>query len=76
MFGEIPKVPLLELLRFNSYYEQPEGLKYTEIEEEIMDQNYCRFNNRFYKPPKGLAMRSPTSLILAEIFKNDFENRI
>ena len=36
-----------------------------------MDQNY-----RFYKPLKGLVMGSPVSPILAEIFMNDFENRI
>ena len=36
---------------------------------------YCRFN-KFYKPPKGLAMGSPISPILAEIFMNDFENKI
>ena len=41
-----------------------------------MHQNHCRFNNTFYKPPKGLAMESPISLILTEIFMNDFENRV
>jgi len=51
-------------------------LKYAKIVEEIIDQNYCRFSNRFYKPPKCLAMGSPISPILAEIFMNDFENRI
>ena len=51
-------------------------MKYAKIVEETMHQNHCRFNNTFYKPPKGLAMESPISLILTEIFMNDFENRI
>ena len=62
MLGEIPKEPLLELLRFNSYHGHPDGLKYAKIVEELIDQNYCRFSNRFYKPPKGLAMGSPSHL--------------
>ena len=41
-----------------------------------MDQNYCRLHNRFYKPPKGLAMGSPISLIMTEIIINDFESKI
>jgi len=59
MFGKISKEPLLELLRSNSFYRLPEGLKYAYIVGEIIDQNYCLFNNRFQKLPKGFAMGSP-----------------
>ena len=51
-------------------------MKYAEIVEEITDQNYFRFNNRLYKPPKGLVMGLPIPPILAETFMNDFENKM
>ena len=76
MLGEISRKRLLELFRFNRYHGHPQGLKYAKIVKEIMNQNYCRLNNMFYKPPRGLAMGSPIPPILTEIFMHDFENGI
>jgi len=76
MFEEILKEPLLKLRHFIIYHGHSEWLKYAKTVKEIMNQNYCQFNNSFYKPPKGLAMGLHISPILAEIFMNDFENRI
>ena len=65
MFGTIPKEELLTLLKKNKYHGNPDGLKYANIVEEILSQNYCRFNNKFYDQERGLAMGSPLSPILA-----------
>jgi hypothetical protein len=43
----------------------------------IMDQNYFQYENKFYKPTTGVAMGSPLSSILAEIFLQDLkQNRL
>jgi len=74
MFGELPKEPLLQLLRFNSYHGHLKEMKYSKI---VQDRgSHCQFNNRFYKPPKALAMESPITPVSAEIFMNHFRNRI
>lgn len=41
----------------------------------VLKQNYFCFNNEYYIQHEGLAMGSPLSGILAEIFLNDFENK-
>ena len=44
--------------------------------KECIQQNYFRFNNKFYIQKFGLPMRSLLSLILAEIFMNDLEKSL
>ena len=34
----------------------------------IMEQSYFQYNNQYYKPEKGIAMCSPISGTLAEIY--------
>jgi hypothetical protein len=41
----------------------------------ITKQNYFQFNGKYYIQNEGLAMGSPLSGILAEIYLNDFENK-
>lgn len=41
----------------------------------VLTQNYFRFQNDFYIQKEGLAMGSPLSSILAEIFLNHIENK-
>ena len=41
-----------------------------------IEQNYFLFNGKFYKQSSGLAMGSPLSPILAEIFMNEFEHKL
>ena len=41
-----------------------------------VNQNYFRFNNKFYIQKKGLPMASSLSPILAEIYMNDFEKQL
>ena len=42
----------------------------------ILNQNYFQYNDKFYKPNSGVAMGSPLSSIMAEIFLQHFEQRI
>lgn len=41
----------------------------------ILKQNYFKFQNNFYHQTEGLAMGSPLSSIMSEIFLNYIENR-
>lgn len=38
-----------------------------------MEQNYFRFNNTYYRQKEGLAMGSPLSPLMAEVFMDNFE---
>jgi len=42
----------------------------------ILQQNYFQFNNKFYSQKEGLAMGSPLSGTLADIFMNHIENTL
>jgi hypothetical protein len=42
----------------------------------ILKQNYLQFNGKFYQPNKGVAMGSPISGLIAEIFLQHYENHI
>jgi hypothetical protein len=39
----------------------------------IMNQNYFQYDDKFYKPKSGIAVGSPLSSIMAEIFPQDLE---
>jgi hypothetical protein len=41
----------------------------------IMNQNYFHYNGKFYKPRSGVAMGSPLSGLMAEIFLQDIEQK-
>jgi len=42
--------------------------------QTIMEQNYFQYNNLFYKPKEGVAMGSPRSGTLAELYLQRIEN--
>jgi hypothetical protein len=42
--------------------------------ETILGQNYFTFQNQIYQPHKGVAMGSPISGTIAEIFLQQLEN--
>jgi len=39
-----------------------------------MEQNYFQYNDQFFKPAKGIAMGSPISSTIAEIYLQHIEN--
>jgi hypothetical protein len=45
------------------------------ILEMILNQNYFQYNDKFYKPKSAIAMGSPISGIMAEIFLHHLEQR-
>ena len=45
------------------------------IIKTILNQNYFCFNNEYYLQKEGLAMGSPLSSLLGDIFMIDFENK-
>ena len=73
---KIPKEELIKILEDNNMNGYPNKAQKINLIKEIINQNYCRFNNKFYKQTVGLAMGSPLSPILAEIYMNNFENEI
>jgi hypothetical protein len=42
--------------------------------KEVLSQNYFTFQHRIYQPEQGIAIRSPISSIIAEIFLKHFED--
>jgi hypothetical protein len=46
------------------------------ILKTILHQNYFQYNRKFYKPKTGIAMDSPLSGIIAEIFIQHLEQQI
>ena len=42
----------------------------------ILKQNYFEFNSKIYQQKEGLAMGSPLSSIIAEIFLQDIDTKI
>ena len=61
MFGNIPIAELIEILEQNDFNKEPLKNKYIDLIKTAIDQNYCLFNNKYYKQTKGLAMGSPMS---------------
>lgn len=43
--------------------------------KEALKQNYFKFNDKYYSQPNGLAMGSPLSSLLANVYLNHIENK-
>jgi hypothetical protein len=44
--------------------------------DTILKQNYLKFDSKYYQPKKGLAMGSPISALIAEIFLQHHEEQL
>ena len=44
--------------------------------DTILRQNYLQFNDKFFQPHKGVAMGSPISGLVAEIFLQHYEEKL
>ena len=44
-----------------------------ELIKVILNQNYFQYNDKYFKPTKGIAVGSPMSSTLAEIYLQLFE---
>jgi hypothetical protein len=66
-------IDLIENNRMGNYEDKGQLVK---VIKECLQQSYFRFNDKFYIQERGLPMGSPLSPILAEIFMNNFENKL
>jgi hypothetical protein len=44
--------------------------------DTILKQNYLKSGNKLYQPQKGVAMGSPISGLIAEIFLQNYEQQL
>jgi hypothetical protein len=44
--------------------------------DTILNQNYLKFDNKYYQPNKGVAMGSPISALVAEILLQHYEENL
>lgn len=79
MFSNIPTIDCLKIIKDRLDRSSVNIIKKLELYEALelcLNQNYFQFNNKFYKQTSGLAMGSPLSPLLAEIFMSNIEERI
>ena len=79
MYTNIPIQETIEIIT-DKLKKQNESNEYiTQIKNslnKILNQNYFKFNNKIYKQNSGLAMGSPLSSIIAEIFLQEIDKKI
>jgi hypothetical protein len=75
-------IPIDETLHITGFFLRINNNKAT-IRSQILElmhttliQNYFKFGQEFYQPQKGIAMSSPISSLVADIFLQFFELRI
>jgi hypothetical protein len=71
MYTNIPQKDLIHIINSalqNNNTPEDEKQEIIILVNAIINQNYTQHNNHQYKQEEGLAMRAPTSAILAEIF--------
>lgn len=71
LYTNIPVNETVELIKcrlMNNGYERTYVNQIVKLLKIVLKQNYFRFNNRFYEQNDGLAMGSPLSAILSEVF--------
>ncbi|XP_050513525.1 uncharacterized protein LOC126889333 [Diabrotica virgifera virgifera] len=77
LFTNIPTQEVISIVAldlWNNNYHPNQIIEYTELLNLCLSQNFFNFNNTTYVQPDGLAMGSPLSPILADIFLNDLES--
>jgi hypothetical protein len=76
MYPSIPTDKLIEIIKERcSEQDLEENItnELTKITQTIIEQNYFGFQSRNYTQQKGLAMGSPSSSILAEVYLQNLE---
>jgi hypothetical protein len=71
LFVNIPITDTIRITRLWLHKHNQDGLLIKQIThalEVILKQNYFQYSNQIYKPVKGIAMGSPTSSTIAEIY--------
>ena len=76
LYTNLPKTGIINATKFwlHSTSHNMEGNKQIiTLIKTIMEQNYFQHNENFYKPKKGVAMGSPMSGTLAELYLQNIE---
>lgn len=80
LFPSVPPEDCIELVRNLLFRESNipthHILNICLLVDTVLRQNFCQFNNKFYSQISGLAMGSPLSPLLAEIFLSNLESKI
>lgn len=80
LFPSIPPDDCIELLRSLLFSESDiptyHILNLCVLVDTVLKQNFFQFNNKFYSQQSGLAMGSPLSPLLSEIFMSNLESKI
>ena len=78
LYTNIPVAETLRILKINLINTNKLDIEsineLMDVLELILDQNYFTHNNQFFSQQEGLAMGSPLSGLLADIYLNNFEN--
>jgi len=76
LYVNIPTKETIEITRAQllKNYDRQTTNQITTLLEIILGRNYFSFQNQLYQPEKGVAMGTPISDTMAEIFLQDLEN--
>jgi len=77
MYSNVPTSDIEQIIEFICNQQFTDGLIKQELvnmSKIIIEQNYFKFDNRYYSQENGLAMGSPTSSIFSEIYLQYTEN--
>jgi hypothetical protein len=66
------KVPIMDSLELLSHHFEDDILA---LFKHVLTSTYFCFNGQFYEQTDGVAMGSPLSLVIANFFMEDFENK-
>ena len=79
LYASLPIQNIINITTFwlNKYNNQNIIIKQTlELIKIILNQNYFQYNDKYFQPIKGIAMGSPISTTLAEIYPQYFKELI
>jgi len=77
LYFNLPTQGIIQAAKFwlhKNAYNIEETKQIFTLPQTIMEQNYFQYNNLFYKPKEGVAMGSPLSGTLAELYLQRIEN--
>jgi len=77
LYNDLPTQGITQAIKFwlhNRSHNIEENKQIVTLLTTIMEQNYFQYNDSFYKPHKGVAMGSPLSGTLTELYLQRIEN--
>ncbi|XP_026317432.1 uncharacterized protein LOC113228374, partial [Hyposmocoma kahamanoa] len=75
LFTNLPVKDCIEIVR-RKLREHNMSIEYAELLEHCLTSGYLLWNNEFYLQIDGIAMGSPVSPVVADIFMENFEERV